>query len=513
MKKLKLFFALFAMLALGVGNAWGENAPVNTVLWGENFAHFGTKTPSDAKTGTGTTIYDGASITYTQSSTNTKAYNEKLAGGTAPELLLSKSNQTWTISGIKTGGATKMSLTFLSNKTTFSVTVSSASLSVSGSQKSWTITLKDGQTVPETFDLTIKNTGGSNARIDNVELKVTVAGTSSATPVDPNVTFSNGSYTIGQTLDLSTLWTSNSDGAVTYSIVEAGTTGATINGTSFTATAAGTCEIKASQAATSAYNAIEKTATITVTAPTPATITLFEAGVETSVSGKNVGDSYTLPTTSSQTCGDKTFVGWSTVEISTPGDKPTTNFHEPGAPITLAATQTFYAVYATEGGGGGNVFDGTNGGNFKIYAVVNGTNYYATGTGTKIASTTNEADATEYIFTKISDGVFSIKTSSTYITYASSSNLGTNNTTAYNWNISAGTNGTWRIASVATNTRGIIYRASTYNQFGGYALSNATAGSTEYFDVEIGGGSAASYTDYTTTCSSTEEPVDSLTAK
>lgn len=174
------------MLALGVGNAWGENAPVNTVLWGENFAHFGTKTPSDAKTGTGTTIYDGASITYTQSSTNTKAYNEKLAGGTAPELLLSKSNQTWTISGIKTGGATKMALTFLSNKTTFNVTVSSASLSVSGSQKSWTITLKDGQTVPETFDLTIKNTGSSNERIDNVELKVTVAGTNT----EPVTTYS-----------------------------------------------------------------------------------------------------------------------------------------------------------------------------------------------------------------------------------------------------------------------------------------------------------------------------------
>ena len=270
MKKLKLFFALFAMLALNAATAWAENAPVNTVLWGENFAHFGTKTPSDAKTGTGTTIYNGASITYTQSSTSTKAYNEKLAGGTAPELLLSKSNQTWTISGIKTGGATKMSLTFLSNKTAFSVSVSSANLTVSGSSKSWTITLKDGQTVPETFDLTIKNTASKdNARIDDVVLKVTVAGTTSATPVDPEVSFSNSTYTVGQTLDLSTLWTSNSDGAVTYSIVEAGTTGASINGKSFTASAAGTCTVKASQAATSAYNAIETTATITVTATTP----------------------------------------------------------------------------------------------------------------------------------------------------------------------------------------------------------------------------------------------------
>ena len=196
MKHLKLFFALFAMLALGVGNAWAETAEVNTVLWGENFAHFGTKTPSNAKTGSGTTIFGGATISYAQSSTNTKGYNENLAGGTKPELLLSKSNQTWTIKGIKTGNAEKMSLTFLSNKTTFSVTVSSANLKVSGSQKSWTITLTDGQTAPETFDLTLKNTGSSNARIDDVVLKVTAAGAASepenpttkyAVTIDPNI--------------------------------------------------------------------------------------------------------------------------------------------------------------------------------------------------------------------------------------------------------------------------------------------------------------------------------------
>lgn len=176
MKKLS-FFLMTMLITFGVTNT-SAIAPEDTVLWGENFDHFGKKTPSNAGTGSGTTIYDGASITYTQSSTNTKGYNEKLAGGTAPELLLS-SNQTWTISGIKTGGATEMSLTFLSNKTTFEVTVSSASLSVSGSDKKWTISLKDGETDPETFNLTIENTSSKNVRIDNVELKVTVAGVES----------------------------------------------------------------------------------------------------------------------------------------------------------------------------------------------------------------------------------------------------------------------------------------------------------------------------------------------
>lgn len=147
----------------------GASPAVNTVLWGETFDHFGTNTPSAAGTGTGTTIYDGATITYTQSSTNTKGYDEKLAGGTAPELLLSKSNQTWTISGIPCAGVTKMSLTFLSNKTTFDVSSSTTGITVTGSQKSWTITNSGAKT----FTLVIKNTGSQNARIDNVELKVT----------------------------------------------------------------------------------------------------------------------------------------------------------------------------------------------------------------------------------------------------------------------------------------------------------------------------------------------------
>ena len=89
-----------------------------------------------------------------------------------------------------------------------------------------------------------------------------------STTVDPEVTFSNGEYTIGgAALDLSTLWESNSDGAVTYSVTNAGTTGANVNGTSFTATAAGTCTLQASQAATATYNAATATATITVSAP------------------------------------------------------------------------------------------------------------------------------------------------------------------------------------------------------------------------------------------------------
>ena len=165
-------------LTISTNSAWGANASVNTILWGENFGHFGTNTPSTAGAGAGTTIWGGATIAYLQSSTNTKGYNEALAGGTAPELLLSKSNQTWSIGGIPTGGATEMTLSFLSNKTTFSVTTETANLTISGSQKSWTISVDEGKATPETFSLIIENTGSSNARIDDVVLKVKTAGSS-----------------------------------------------------------------------------------------------------------------------------------------------------------------------------------------------------------------------------------------------------------------------------------------------------------------------------------------------
>ena len=178
MKKLYFLLSMLMLLAISIPSAWATNASVNTILWGENFDHFGTSTPSTAGIGSGTTVWGGATIAYLQSSTNTKGYNEALAGGTAPELLLGKSNQTWSIAGIPTGGATEMTLTFLSNKTTFAVTTETANLTISGSQKSWTISVDEEKATPETFNLIIKNTGSANARIDEVVLKVKTAGSS-----------------------------------------------------------------------------------------------------------------------------------------------------------------------------------------------------------------------------------------------------------------------------------------------------------------------------------------------
>lgn len=90
-----------------------------------------------------------------------------------------------------------------------------------------------------------------------------------ATPLpEPTITFDNGNYTVaGAALDLSTLFSSNSDGAVTYTVKTAGETGAAIDGTNFSATAAGSAVVTATQAATASYKTKSEDATITISAP------------------------------------------------------------------------------------------------------------------------------------------------------------------------------------------------------------------------------------------------------
>ncbi len=182
-------FMLLTMMATTV-EMWGQ-AAVNTTLWEETWTGGAANTTPSSYSFSGTTVYGDATLTYVQSSNNTKLYDATLAGGTTPELLLSQNNQTWTIGNIPTGQATEMSLTFLSNKTTFAVTSTTTGITISGSGKSWTIS---ATSTVSSFNLTIKNTGSSNARIDNILLKVTTAGGGS----DPTITLSDsGTGNIG----------------------------------------------------------------------------------------------------------------------------------------------------------------------------------------------------------------------------------------------------------------------------------------------------------------------------
>ncbi|MBP3412689.1 MAG: hypothetical protein J6K89_05455, partial [Oscillospiraceae bacterium] len=133
-------------------------------------------------------------------------------------------------------------------------------------------------------------------------------------------------------------------------------------------------------------------------------------------------------------------------------------------------------------------------GKYVIAANVDGVYYAMSNTfankiaGTEITVTNGKvaaADAEGYVIVlEEADGGWTISDGNgNYLKYSSSTNLA-NSTTAYAWAISEGTNGTWRVAA-QTSGRGLIFRAKTYNQFGGYNPSNCTAGSAEYFDVEF----------------------------
>ena len=136
------------------------------------------------------------------------------------------------------------------------------------------------------------------------------------------------------------------------------------------------------------------TITATFTAVPKASITLSEAGsTTTDATTYYVGDTYTLPSTSAS-CGTKVLVGWSTVAINTPQDtKPASNYYEKGAKVTLAATQTFYAVFATASSGGSS--SGS-----KTLVSKSSSTYYTTGDITGVAGT-NSASWTADEFTMV----------------------------------------------------------------------------------------------------------------
>lgn len=169
-----------------------------------------------------------------------------------------------------------------------------------------------------------------------------------STGTDPTITFNNGNYTIGgSALNLSSLFSSNSSGTVTYTVKNANGTGASISGTSFTATTAGTCTVQAAQAAFSPYNAKTVTATITVS-NAPINVTLYYKG--TSETKNNQTNPYTLPTTGAyvaNACDAWVFDGWYGSTYAKSTTKPTY--------ITQrTSTGSAYAVYKhiEEGGSG-----------------------------------------------------------------------------------------------------------------------------------------------------------------
>lgn len=437
----KIAAAVLLIFTIGVGNAWGASVTLG---------------PSD--TWTGGKSGGGAEMSITKSGISvsmTSGYNT----GTQVRYY---SGASMTISS-SVGNITQIQFTYTNSNIT-----SASPGTWNQSNKKWT-----GNAASITFG------NGGQVRITNIEVTYTAA----------------ASYTVTATRN------DNSYGTVS------------VSGTTITATPS-TCYQVASGA--SGYTVTSGTATVshtgtsntlTVTPSTNCTVQVnFEKQTVNTYVDEIQGNSdiedcgtHDAPSladktpASSGTCAQQHwhFMGW--VTAANKANPTDANIITPGTEMTANGT-TYYAVWAKGTSGGG--FDNTAGGTFKIYADVSGTKHYAVGTGSKISSTTNSAEATEYTFEKQSAGVYYIKTGTTYITYSSSSNLGTN-TTGYSWTVTTGTKGSWRLTS-GTSGRGWIFRASSYNQFGGYSTGNVTAAGTEYYDVEIGGG--YEFSDYICTC-------------
>lgn len=207
-----------------------------------------------------------------------------------------------------------------------------------------------------------------------------------------------------------------------------------------------------------------------------------------------------LPEIDPVACSDgREFVGWCSVaNYNNETTAPT--FAKAGDVVAEGAA--FYAVFANYEEGEGEAvaaFDGTTGGTFKIYAQAGNTKYYATSTvnNNKLQSTTNEAEAADFLLTPVSGG-FTVQVGGKYLTNGSKTNVSLSNTAA-TWSAESSTQGSWRLNSSVNAGRALVFRAGDYNVFGAYATSNING--TEYFDLEIGGeGGGATYSNYSTSC-------------
>ena len=218
------------------------------------------------------------------------------------------------------------------------------------------------------------------------------------------------------------------------------------------------------------------------------TVRFFDKGEQISSAQYFIGETAQKPANPIPSCDAYTFVGWWTAEL------PANNKEAKAwiSNFTVTEAKDYYAIYSlTEDGQGSSTFDGTTGGNFKIYAQVSNDKYYATNEindANKVESTTNAANAATFTLEKVSGG-FTIKTGTNYLSYTGD---GTNvelSTSAYTWDIQSNS-GAWRV--LASESRALALRVTNYYQsFGAYATSNASA-TGYYFNLGIEGAISSS---------------------
>ena len=170
---------------------WAQ-APAGSTLFSENFGGYA---KDDVPSGSVSSVegsrvvYGGGSVTYscTNGGSTTKIYNENTGGGTAPEILVSKSKGTFVIEGIPSGGAKEITVSFTQNNQALTVEPSGTGYSGSVSGKpgavgTRTFDITVGEGAAATFTLTFTGSGSSNVRVDDILVTVKTAGESTPDP-------------------------------------------------------------------------------------------------------------------------------------------------------------------------------------------------------------------------------------------------------------------------------------------------------------------------------------------
>ena len=169
------------------------------LMWSEKFTGYNSKSwtsEEDIQTAAPTYeayAYNDAGITYTSKDggSTTKTYNEKSTSGAAPELLISKTNGTFTVKSIPTSGAKKLFVSFLANHDYITISSNSTNVtigSITSADDKYKAIINNPDALTS-INLEFKNTYGSNVRVDNFEVRVVESYTApSITPASTSLT-------------------------------------------------------------------------------------------------------------------------------------------------------------------------------------------------------------------------------------------------------------------------------------------------------------------------------------
>lgn len=153
-----LRFSMMAVLALVANIGFAQT----TILWQEDFSSYKAND-----------VPNGGAYNYACEGSGTKVYAEKLAGGDAPELLVSKQGGSFSATVALNGISGQLTLTYKTNKDFIKASVENAKagdLVKTGNDVSLPITVAAG-TASITIKIANTSTGkGQNVRLDNIKL-------------------------------------------------------------------------------------------------------------------------------------------------------------------------------------------------------------------------------------------------------------------------------------------------------------------------------------------------------